>query len=320
MSTPGRLLAEIDETLALLDDKRVENSNEQAPKELLPSLLKQCEEACESLESDAKDPIRAIHHFACTGGTLLSRCIEAMPNTVVLSEIDPLSTILLNKSDFAPSDLIRQSQTNLRPLPDRDVIATFLASLEVMHKSYRRAGRRLVIRDHTHSQFCMSPNPNDRPNLHEILGEKFEVSSIVTVRHPLDSFISLRRKKWVMFEPDSLDEYCRRYLLFLETYRNTPILRYEDFVEEPQRSSAFLADSLMLAHTEHWRDLLPVIELTGDSGRKGDEIEPRQRREVPGPLIEEARHSRRYHNLCERLNYDADPAAPVYAVFARADE
>jgi len=319
VSTPGRLLAEIDETLALLDDRQGDRGDEQAPREPLPSLLKQCEEACESLEGTEKHPIRTIHHFACTGGTLLSRCVEAMPNTVVLSEIDPLSTILLNKTDFAPSDLIRQSQTNLRPLPDRDVLASFLASLEVMHNSYRRAGRRLVVRDHTHSQFCMKPEPNNRPHLKKILTEKFEVLGIVTVRHPLDSFISLRRKKWVMFEPDSLDEYCRRYLLFLDAYRDTPILRYEDFVEEPQHTSAFLTSTLSLPHTEHWRDLLPVIELSGDSGRKGDEIEPRQRRDVPDLLIDEARCSRRYRELCERLKYDADPATPVYAVFGRAD-
>ena len=34
---------------------------------------------------------RAIHHFACSGGTVISKCVAAMPHVALLSEVNPLN-------------------------------------------------------------------------------------------------------------------------------------------------------------------------------------------------------------------------------------
>ena len=61
------------------------------------------------------EPIRTIHHFACTGGTLISKCIATMPNTQMLSEVDPLSTMLQSKKPkFALTDIIILMQQSTR--------------------------------------------------------------------------------------------------------------------------------------------------------------------------------------------------------------
>ena len=310
MNSKRKLLSVIDETLALLNETHQSADDKPPPEEPLPSLLKRCEDACEMLDAHDQTPVRVIHHFACSGGTLLSRCIEAMPNTVLLSEIDPLSPIPLWKVDFAPYDLIRQSQTSLRPLDDTGVIETFLASLEAMNASHARTGRRLVIRDHTHSHFCTEIAPEDRPTIGEMIQERFPLRSLITVRHPLDSFLSLRSNGWVHFRPDTLDEYCRRHNLFLDAYADAPILRYEDFIADPDSGARRIVEMLELPFTSHWRDLLPVIEVSGDSGRKSDTIELRPRRRVSEDLLSEADESQSYATLCSRLDYNQSPEEP----------
>ena len=310
MNSKRKLLSVIDETLALLNETHQSADDKPPPEEPLPSLLKRCEDACEMLDAHDQTPVRVIHHFACSGGTLLSRCIEAMPNTVLLSEIDPLSPIPLWKVDFAPYDLIRQSQTSLRPLDETGVIETFLASLEAMNASHARTGRRLVIRDHTHSHFCTEIAPEDRPTIGEMIQERFPLRSLITVRHPLDSFLSLRSNGWVHFRPDTLDEYCRRHNLFLDAYADAPILRYEDFIADPDSGARRIVEMLELPFTSHWRDLLPVIEVSGDSGRKSDTIELRPRRRVSEDLLSEADESQSYATLCSRLDYNQSPEEP----------
>lgn len=314
MSTHHDLLLSIEETLALLEKTRSAESRGPVPEEPLPSLLKDCEAACAALDAAAEEPLRTIHHFACTGGTILSRCIEAMPNTVLLSEIDPLSTLPLSTVDFAPYDLLRQSQTSLRPLDDAGVSEMFLAGLNAMYEANLRAGRRLVIRDHTHSHYCTQINPDERPTIRDILRRQFTLRSLVTVRHPLDSLISLLRNGWVMFAPKTLEEYCRRYILFLDAYADAPVLRYEDFTADPDRRARQMTEILALPYTDHWRDILPVIAVSGDSGRKSNEIASRPRQEVSAELRVACKESRSYKSVCARLGYDPSADAPVFDI------
>ena len=44
--------------------------------------------------------------------------------------------------------------------------------------------------------------------------------------------------------PATFDEYCRRYLAFLDAYAGVPVVRYEDFVASPQRAIERVADFL----------------------------------------------------------------------------
>ena len=36
-------------------------------------------------------PIRVVHHWACSGGTIISRSLAQLPNVVLLSEVHPLA-------------------------------------------------------------------------------------------------------------------------------------------------------------------------------------------------------------------------------------
>lgn len=249
---------------------------------------------------------RSLHHFACTGGTLISRCIAALPAVRLLSEADPLS-LMGPKQSFLPNDLVGLARAGSRPPDDATLAEVFLGGLAALERASARAGLDLVLRDHAHSQFCFGPDLPKRPTLLEMLGRGHEVRALVTVRHPLDSYLSLLRKGWTQFSPASLPEYARRYHVFLDRHAGVEVLRYEEFLADPQAAMQRICGVLDLAYAPEFADRFPAIHLSGDSGRRGDEIAARPRRPVPEGLARLTRSNAAYRTLCERLGYD--PAA-----------
>lgn len=126
----------------------------------------------------------------------------------------------------------------------------------------------------------------------------------VFVRHPLESYLSLRGNKWVHFSPDTLEEYSRRYIRFLDRYIGISQHRYEDFLANPQGVLAAICADLDLPVPQDFETLSSLFPLSGDSGRKGQSIAPRPRREVPEGIANERSASPTYAALCQRLGYD----------------
>lgn len=308
MSVPSRLLAEsLDEAIDLIQafvDVHAPPSGDLRP---LASLADQCEALVAA--NPGPEPVRLLHHFACTGGSLLSKLVALMPNTLLLSEIDPLSTLALNRNAprFAPTDLIYGMRVALRPSDDAAVLKVFLAGLEALHAETGMQGRRLVLRDHSHSHFCTRTEIHGRQTLREILSPRFDCLSLVTVRHPLDSFAALDRNRWTHFDPFTLDEYAARYRAFLDRHADCPVIRYEDLVAAPDTTLAQICDTLRLPFAPEATDLLSVVAVSGDSGRSGSDIRPRPRRPMPDWILQQARTSRQYGALCEGLGYDPAP-------------
>lgn len=275
----------------------------------LPSLLQQCVGNTEMVRDARKAALvmRSIHHFACTGGTLISRCIAAMPNTRVLSEVDPLSG-MAHKHAFVPTDLIGLAKFGSRPPSEQVLIDIFRAGLDVLARDARHRGISLILRDHSHSHFCVGDEIPERPTLREILAESYETRALVTVRHPLDSFLSAQTIGWLNFKPGTIEEYARRYIAFLDRYADATILRYEDFVTDPDAEMQRICTLLDITFNSDFQHIFPAVSLSGDSGRKGTSIAVRPRRSVPRTVTDNLAHSPTYATLCARLGYDPDPA------------
>ena len=128
--------------------------------------------------------------------------------------------------------------------------------------------------------------------------------SVVTVRHPLDSFLSLSANKWLHFSPATLEEYCQRYALFLKAYRDQPLFRYEDFLEDAPGVLQNILDALALEPAPDFSQLRPLFHFSGDSGRNTPRIEPRPRRDIPDALQHDKDTSPAYAELCQTLGYD----------------
>ena len=274
------------------------------PAEPLPSLLDQCRTLLREAAAQAPPPLRLVHHLACSGGTVIARCIAALPNVRLLSEVDPLSDHGHMGEKFFPSDLIGLAKFGSRP-PDRAVLLEiFRTGLTALYEDSRRSGLDLVLRDHAHSHFCHGDAPEERPSLREILTGSYPLRGVVTLRHPLDSFLGLANNGWLHFAPATVAEYARRYHAFLDRHADLPWLRYEDFLQDPETEMQRICTALDLVYDPAFRQLFPTLQLSGDSGRAGVSLAPRPRRACPEALLDEVRTSTPFTALIDRMGYD----------------
>lgn len=299
---PTELLKAVDATLQLLNEHSVTHAPLPVTSEPLPSLLEQCQDFCAQIAMQQAEPIRTIHHFACSGGTIISKQLAAMPNTRVLSEVDPFSS--LSKVRFTPSDLISLLRNSSRNVNNDLLQRVFLAGLDEVYKYACQTGERLVLRDHSHSHFCTNADISTRPLLLDVIQAHYPTRSVLTLRHPLDSYLSLQANSWLHFAPGTLEEYSRRYLLFLDSFPNVPIFKYEDFTQSPALIMEKMCNVLALPYNPYFEDVSSVQYLSGDSGRAGNRISLRARRAIPEAVAQECLNSQNYHKLCTRLEYE----------------
>ncbi len=252
------------------------------------------------------EPIRVIQHLSCTGGTLFSKCIAAMPNIVLLSEVYPLSTHSLqldNLSGFYPTDVITLARLGKAPAIDDLCEKIFLGEIHAVEEHLRNFGKRLVLREHSHSNFLGKCDPTINKTIPQILDSISQVVSIVTVRHPVDSYLSLLRNGWIHFDPKIFDEYCRRYLIFLNCNESAPVYKYEDLLESPEDVLQQICDYFKIPYNQDFQDYLEIVSATGDSGRRSIHIGKRKRRPLDKDLLSEVKASRNFSKLCELLGY-----------------
>ena len=305
-----KLRIEIDEALSLLNDSdKVAKSSVALETSSLvdaQSLLSRCEKALENRQSNKK-VIRSIHHFACSGGTVVSKCISAMPNTFLLSEVHPTTKLTINPSviEFRPTDLV--SLGRYAKLPEMDELAEkmFVSQVNVVNEHLNAMSSKLVLREHTHSDYCLGDEKAiaSEPVLIKLLKERFTHKKLATVRDPIDSYMSLKNNGWIHFSPPSFDQYCERLLAFIVHFQQEEIIKYEDFVAQPQIFMEKIAKILDIDYSPDFEDIFSIFNVTGDSGRSGDQINKRDRREVNEELQSEIESSSNYNKLKALLQY-----------------
>ena len=321
MNSPGtssfeKLQASLKETLTIIDRELpylappIENPSERKTSNVVHfketySLLDQCHEICEQFEAKNKPRIRIIHHLACSGGTLISKCISALPNVFLLSEVHPFSTLQLGteKFLFAPSDLTLLGRYANFPHIDEFAKQQFLSAIKLSDAHIRKFGGTLVLRDHSHSDFCIGESKGNECAVTSVLESDFEILSTTTLRDPVDCYLSLTRNNWKHFSPQSFDEYCQRVLDFLAAYKNTKVFLYEDFVARPKFVLKQLCNEIDLPFSEESIDIFGAFNVTGDSGRSGDTISQRERSKLDANLESEIGKSKNYRLIADRFGY-----------------
>lgn len=264
--------------------------------------------ALRDIAPEPPQPIRTIHHFSCTGGTMLAKCIASMANTVVLNEVDPLSAIPFrgDLDRFNPTDLVALMHQSGSP-PEPDLVAKLFGnSIEQVATTLNQTGKKLVLRDHTHGHFLYGAGRDNRYTLKRILeNAELPLLSLITVRHPVRSYQSMVKAGWDgHLTPNTFDEYCQRYLSFLQIYSGVPIVQYEDFVAAPDRVMQTICGHLELDYFAGFQEVFDSFKFSGDSGRSSGTIEPR-----PHSPIDEAIRAQlncsSYRELVKKLNYDS---------------
>jgi len=189
-----------------------------------------------------KPPIRILSNLARAGGTLVSRCLGAMDNIVLLSEIHPLGTHIFNPLAQA------QDWYNLMQPEDSSRQYNFIETIQLIEQRCRASGRTLVIRDWAHLDFIGVPfleKPGYRNQLNEILTRSFDIIQYALVRHPADQWLSTARLR-VMEDHLDLDAFLAGYRRFAEQAAASGFMRYEDFTREPAAQMEQLCRHLQL--------------------------------------------------------------------------
>lgn len=270
-------------------------------------LLEICAHVLEQSQASLGQPIRTLHHFACSGGTLFAKIAAALPNVFVLSEVHPQSPIYSPVKNFAPSDISFQCRASGLPDIANLTEKLFVDALGSVHEWTSRRGGRLILRDHAHSDFCM-PNSSGASLLLKLLGARYSnIITIATVRHPADSFASAKVHNFIADSSKdtsryiSFETYCDRYNQFLDAVEAHLIVKYEDLVKEPAATLKQMCDIWSLSYDEVALQIFSQFQMSGDSGRSDGEIAERP----PRPESEEYRQSdaESYVRLISRLGY-----------------
>ncbi|WP_426415783.1 sulfotransferase [Aestuariirhabdus sp. LZHN29] len=291
---------QLDDAVGLIENASVaerDTANLPASTDLLvdtQSLIARCESVSKKHQK-TKPTLRIIHHLACSGGTLISKCISAMPNVYLLSEVHPFTDLALGKDKpkYAPSDIA--SLAKYAGVPKQKDLAgkLFKQSINQVYQHVETQGGILVLRDHTHADFNTTDQIPEKSALIELLEEDYEIKSVLTLRDPIDSYASLVKNGWVHFEPQSFDEYCRRLLLLLKQFNPDQIFKYEDFLKTPQGQMQSISKALDLPFDETFEDVFGMFKVTGDSGRSADVIGKRERI-APEDILKESEKSEFY--------------------------
>jgi hypothetical protein len=271
------------------------------------SLSDRCSDLLSIHDARKNKPIRVFHNLACSGGTLIAKCISALPNAYLLSEIHPFTNLGYYKTTaiFSPSDVVKLSR--IASVPDSEQLAAsiFKENVAQLYEHLLDRGGELVLREHSHSDFFSDLDIPKQGRVVELLGEDYDLRSVLVFRNPIDSFLSLRKNNWQHFQPFTFDEYCRRCILFLDAYENASFYYYEDFVSDPSTVMQLMCTDWDLAYDDLFEDIFGQFVLTGDSGRGDDaKIAERPGRELDPDFLTSVKASKHFQKLAKRCGRD----------------
>jgi hypothetical protein len=266
--------------------------------------------------------IRTLHHQACTGGSLISRCIAALPAVALVSEVSPIGESRPKMVHFHPLDVggaFLNSYPEARP-DLATMVDIFGQQLRLTSDLAQRAGLELVVRDHPHTAY-MRRTIAERSAFLDACASFETIHSLVSVRYPYSSFLSLGRTGWDK-HLEGYEDYCRRYLRFLDHHATAAIIQYEGFCADPQGTMRTICRVLDLEFDETFEVRWQSHKVTGNSGRGAtmDRIQPLPFHDWTAARAEELAGIAVHAQLCDQLGYPADLATYAREANALADE
>ncbi len=251
--------------------------------------------------------VRSIHHLSCTGGTIICKCLAAMHDVVLLSELHPLNPGAIIFNPFDPLQHYQIGYPAINYKAEADLQQFFMERLHLVVESCRWHQKALILRDHSHTDYLTS-GISAKKHLLATLGNKYATRPLVTIRNPIDSYLSLQNnveKKGWYTDVQSFDHYCCRVLHFISSYSDSEIFLYEDFVENPDRFLQKICASLDIRYNANYRQAFPNFQLTGDSGRGTSykEIKKLSRRDYSPAFRDQIDSSKYFHILARRFGY-----------------
>jgi hypothetical protein len=263
-----------------------------------------------------------IHHVAATGGSIMSQAISALTNSILISEINPKAGIAKTESTFNRTSLVEHCcRASGKDLDETLKHEYFSTQLDICIKHATATGQSILLRDHSQSSFNHGM-PSPRSDFIDYI-ERWKISSplasephsILSIRHPLDSFLSSRKKGWHrrLSKTGSLDQYCKSLLQFQNYFSSfSTTVRYEDLCRNYKEFLSGLAASLRITPHTASEEEIQMVNITGKSGRQTRDISPRPRTisEVDADLHLQTKESNQYKEVCKRYGYNPEIHEP----------
>ncbi len=238
------------------------------------------------MKAKPKPQVWVLHNMPRSGGTLVSKCLGVMQSHALLSEIHPYAQHALS------FNALRQAQAWHGLLEDLNWQKTkFVDAITHLEQALKKANQKLILRDWSHVDYLGPPvtnTPENRPKLLEVLSPHFEIRSIQLVRHPLDTWLSLRRLDLIKKHKIDIRQFLTAYRLYLDKTKSDTRLVYEDFLKAPSEQLEHVCNNVGLnydgTYQDRWFDFDKVTGDTSNSSslRGTPVIEYRPRRSCEG--------------------------------------
>ena len=145
------------------------------------------------------------------------------------------------------------------------------------------------MRDWSHIDYFGMPvtdEPKNIPALINVLQDEFRILRIQCFRHPIDTWLSLRRLILMKKADATPNQFAQAYLTYLEKTAGEYRLLYENFLAQPDQELQNICATLELEFDENYQSKWYEFKnITGDisnstSLRKKNIIQPRTRKAV----------------------------------------
>ena len=224
-----------------------------------------------------------LHNMPRSGGTLVSKCLGAMSSNILLSEIHPDAQHALS------FNALNQAQQWHGILPDLDWQKTqFVDAIIQIQQIVKKDNKHLILRDWSHVDYLGPPvtnKPKGKPALVDVLSPYFDIRSIQLVRHPLDTWLSLRRLNLIKKNGIDFEQFLTAYRCYLDNTKGDCRLVYEAFLKSPSEQLKAVSHKVGLNYDHAYQDKwFEFNKITGDTSNSGSlrgkpVIEFRARRE-----------------------------------------
>ena len=219
--------------------------------------------------------IRIIHNLPRSGGTIISKCLGAQKDVVLLSEIHPegieIRKTMKVKAFYGDPIFQAQEWNNLFDKNDKENICNlnynFEKKIDLIFEKTASLNKKLIIRDWAFVDYFGKPfiSPTYKNSLLNLLNKKYKVLNFHILRHPLELYVSCFKSLNFFREHYKFEFFLKGYRNFFLDAIKGNVYKYENFLLKPEKFLINMCDVLDIEYDNNYLTKLKNVRLTGDN-------------------------------------------------------